>query len=329
MNITILDDYASAVRGLQCFSSLAGHEVTIWNDYTNDVNVLAERLKDTEILVLLRERTAVRAPLIERLPRLKMISQRNVYPHIDVEVCTRRGIIVATTTPPETAFYAAAELTWGLVIAAVRRIPQEMAALKSGRWQSSVGVDLRGTLLGIYGYGRIGAMLANYGKAFGMRILVWGREGSAARARADGLTFAPGRNALFEQSDVLAITVRLNEQSAGIVTAKDLARMKPSSLLVNTSRAALIERGALAAALKAGRPGMAAVDVYDDEPVFGARDPLLALDNVICTPHLGYVTQKNLDSYFSYAFNQIAAYLVGKPTNVINPEALKAHGLSA
>jgi D-3-phosphoglycerate dehydrogenase len=323
MNITILDDYANAVRSLPCFSSLAGHDVTVWSDYTKDQDVLAERLKDTEILVLLRERTAIRAPLIERLPRLKMISQRNVYPHIDVEACTRRGIIVATTTPPETAFYAASELTWGLIIAAMRRIPQEMAALKSGRWQSSVGMDLRGTTLGIFGYGRIGAMLANYARAFGMHVLVWGREGSAQRAHADGLPFAPHREALFEQSDVLAVTVRLNPQSVGIVTGKDLARMKPTSLLVNTSRAALIERGALVAALKSGRPGMAAVDVFDDEPVFGAQDPLLALDNVVSTPHLGYVTRANLDSYFSYAFDQITAYLAGNPTNVINPEALK------
>ncbi len=323
MNITILDDYANAVRGLPCFSKLAVHHVTIWNDCTRDVDVLAERLRDTEILVLLRERTAIRAPLIARLPRLRMISQRNVYPHIDIEACTRRGIIVASTTPPDTAFHAAAELTWGLVIAALRRIPQEMSALKSGRWQSSVGLDLRGGTLGIYGYGRIGAMLANYGKAFGMRILAWGREGSVTRARAEGLEVAPNREALFERSDVLAVTVRLNEQSAGIVTARDLAHMKPTALFVNTSRAALIEPGALVAALKAGRPGMAAVDVYEDEPVFGASNPLLALDNVVCTPHLGYVTRSNLDSYFSYAFDQIVAYLAGNPTNVVNPEALK------
>ncbi|MCC7486171.1 MAG: D-2-hydroxyacid dehydrogenase family protein [Burkholderiales bacterium] len=323
MNITILDDYANAVRGLPCFSSLAGHDVTVWNDYVRDQGVLAERLRDTDILVLLRERTAIRAPLIERLPRLKMISQRNVYPHIDVEACTRRGIIVATTTPPESAFHAASELTWGLIIAAMRRIPQEMAALKGGRWQSSAGRDLRGGTLGIFGYGRIGAMLAGYGKAFGMHVLAWGREGSAERARADGLAFAAGREALFEQSDVLAVTVRLDPGSAGIVTGKDLSRMKPTSLFVNTSRAALIERGALAAALKAGRPGMAAVDVFDDEPVLDARDPLLALDSVVCTPHLGYVTLANLNSYYTYAFDQITAYLAGAPTNVVNPEALK------
>ena len=323
MKITILDDYANAVRTLPCFSLVAEHDVTVWNDHTDDIEVLTERLKDTEILVLLRERTAIRAPLLQRLPRLKMISQRNVYPHIDVEECTRRGVIVATTTPPETAFQAAAELTWGLIIAAMRRIPQEMAALKSGQWQSSLGLDMRGSLLGIYGYGRIGVMLAKYAAVFGMPVIVWGREGSQARARDDGLRVAASREELFEQSDVLALTIRLSPAAVGIVTARDLARMKPTSLLVNTSRAALIERGALVAALKAGRPGMAAVDVYDEEPIYGAKDPLLALDNVVCTPHLGYVTVANLDSYFRYAFEQIVAYLAGSPTNVINPDALK------
>jgi D-3-phosphoglycerate dehydrogenase len=325
MKISILDDYANAVRTLPCFSLIEKHDVTVWNDHTDDIDVLAERLKDTEILVLLRERTAIRAPLLKRMPRLKMISQRNVYPHIDVDECTRRGVIVATTTPPETAFKAAAELTWGLVIAAMRRIPQEMAALKAGKWQSSLGLDMQGSLLGIYGYGRIGVMLANYAKAFGMRVLVWGREGSQSRARADGLAVASSREALFEQSDVLALTVRLNDQAVGLVTAQDLARMKTTALFVNTSRAALVQRGALLAALKSGRPGMAAVDVYDEEPIYGAKDPLLALDNVVCTPHLGYVTVANLESYFRYAFDQIVAYLAGNPTNVINPNALQRH----
>lgn len=323
MKITILDDYAKAVRTLPSFSLIADHDVTIWNDHTDDVDVLAERLKDTEILVLLRERTAIRAPLLERLPRLKMISQRNVYPHIDVDACTRRGVIVATTSPPDTALQAAAELTWGLIIAAMRRIPQEMAALKAGRWQTTLGRDMRGSLLGIYGYGRIGVMLARYAAAFGMPVLVWGREGSQTRGRADGLEVAKSREDFFARCDVLAVTIRLYPDAVGIITARDLALMKPTALFVNTSRAALVERGALLAALKAGRPGAAAVDVYDDEPIYGAKDALLALDNVVCTPHLGYVTEANIDSYFRYAFEQIVAYVAGKPTNVINPEALR------
>jgi D-3-phosphoglycerate dehydrogenase len=323
MKITILDDYANAVRALPSFSLIAQHDVTVWNDHTDDVDVLAERLKDTEILVLLRERTAIRAPLLERLPKLRMISQRNVYPHIDVAECTRRGVVVATTSPPDTALQAAAELTWGLIIAAMRRIPQEMAALKSGQWQTSLGRDMRGALLGIYGYGKIGAMLARYAAAFSMPILAWGRDASQSRARIDGLEVAASREEFFERSDVLALTIRLYPDAVGIVKASDLARMKPTSLFVNTSRAALVERGALLAALKAGRPGMAAVDVYDEEPIYGSADPLLALDNVVCTPHLGYVTQANIDSYFRYAFEQIVAYCAGKPTNVINPEAMR------
>ncbi len=321
MKISILDDYANVVRDLPCFSKLNGHDVTVWNDQTQDVDVLAERLKDTEILVLLRERTAIRAPLIERMPKLKLISQRNVYPHIDIDACTRRNILVCSTTPPMTAFHAAAELTWGLIIASLRRIPQEAAALKAGRWQSSAGLDMQGSTLGIFGYGRIGALLARYAKAFEMKPIAFGREGSIGRAHADGVEFAKSREALFEQSDILAVTIRLYPESAGIVKAADLARMKPTSLFVNTSRAALVEPGALLAALRNGRPGMAALDVFDNEPVYGASDPLVTMDNVVCSPHVGYVTQSNLESYFTYAFDQIVAWLAGKPTNMVNPEA--------
>jgi D-3-phosphoglycerate dehydrogenase / 2-oxoglutarate reductase len=322
MKIAILDDYANVVRDLPCFRKLAGHDVTIWNDQTADQDVLAERLADTEILVLLRERTAIRAPLIERLRKLKLISQRNVYPHIDIDACTRRGILVCSTTPPMTAFHAAAELTWGLIIASMRRIPQENAALKAGRWQSSAGLDMRGLTLGILGYGRIGALLARYAEAFEMSPMAWGREGSQSRARADGVAIAESREALFAQSDILAVTIRLYPETAGIVRAADLARMKPTALFVNTSRAALVEPGALLAALRQGRPGMAALDVFDDEPVYGASDPLVAMDNVVATPHLGYVTRSNLESYFNYAFDQIVAWLAGKPINVVNPKVL-------
>lgn len=322
MKIAILDDYAKVVRDLPCFRKLAGHDVTVWTDQAANDGVLAERLKDTEILVLLRERTAIRAPLIERLQKLKLISQRNVYPHIDIEACTRRGILVCSTTPPMTAFHSAAELTWGLIIASLRRIPQENAALKNGHWQSSAGLDMRGSTLGIFGYGRIGALLARYAQAFEMNTMVWGRDGSQSRARSDGVEITASCATLFAQSDILAVTIRLNRETAGIVKASDLACMKPTALLVNTGRAALIEPGALLAALRRGRPGMAALDVFDNEPAHGASDPLVAMDNVVATPHLGYVTRSNLESYFSYAFDQIVAWLAGKPINVVNPEVL-------
>jgi D-3-phosphoglycerate dehydrogenase / 2-oxoglutarate reductase len=328
MKISILDDYHDTVRTLPCFAKLAGHEVEIWNDHVQDVDALAARLRDTEALVLIRERTQIRAPLIERLGRLRLISQRSVYPHIDVDACTRRGIVVSSSQHPETPSYAAAELTWGLALAAMRQIPQQMAALRAGRWQIGVGRSLRGKTLGIYGYGRIGREVAGYGKAFGMNVLVWAREQTRARARADGYAAAPGKEAFFAECDVLSLHMRLVDATRGIVTAADLARMKPDALLVNTSRAGLIEPGALAAALKAGRPGMAAVDVFDHEPVREGGDALLALDNVVCTPHIGYVTRDEYELQFRDIFDQILAYAAGKPINVVNPEALASASAS-
>jgi len=324
MKITILDDYFDTLRSLECFKKLAGHEVTVWNDHVQDVDALAERLRDTEALVLIRERTKIRAPLIARLDRLRLISQRSVYPHIDVDACTARGIVVSSSQHPGTPSYAAAELTWGLVLAAMRQIPQQMGALKAGRWQIGVGQSLRGKTLGIFGYGRIGAAVAGYGRAFGMKVLVWAREASLQRARADGYATAASKAEFFELCDVLSLHMRLVEATRGIVTAADLARMKPSALLVNTSRAPLIAPGALLAALNAGRPGMAAVDVYEEEPV---RDPdyaLFALDNVVCTPHIGYVTRDEYELQFTDIFDQILAYAAGKPINVVNPKVLEA-----
>jgi D-3-phosphoglycerate dehydrogenase len=324
MNITILDDYHDTVRTLACFSKLAGHNVQIWNDHTKDVDVLATRLKDTEALVLIRERTPIRAPLLDRLGKLKIISQRSVYPHIDIDACTRRGVILSSNMHPGRPSYATAELTWGLIIAAMRQIPQQMAALKAGKWQTGVGTGLRGRTLGIYGYGRIGAVVAGYGKAFGMKVLVWGRETSIANARADGHAGVASKQALFEESDVLTLHLRLLDDTRGIVTAADLARMQPTALIVNTSRAGLIAPGALEAALRAGRPGMAAVDVYEEEPVLGGKHPLLALDNVVCTPHLGYVERDAYEAQFSEIFEQILAYANGKPVNVVNAEVLES-----
>ncbi len=327
MKISILDDYHDTLRTLECYRKLSGHDVTIWNDHLQDVAALAERLRETEALVLIRERTQVRAPLLERLAKLRLISQRSVYPHIDIEACTRLGIIVSSSQHPGTPSYAAAELTWALVLAAVRQLPQQMAALKAGKWQVGVGDSLRGKTLGIYGYGRIGSVVAGYGKAFGMIVLVWAREDSLQRARSDGYAAAPGKDAFFAQCDVISLHMRLVEATRGIVTAEDLARMKPTALLVNTSRAPLVAPGALLAALKKGRPGMAAVDVYEQEPVVDARYPLFALEQVVCTPHIGYVTRDEYEVQFSDIFDQIVAYADGKPINVVNPKALESANL--
>ncbi|HEX9685296.1 MAG TPA: D-2-hydroxyacid dehydrogenase family protein [Burkholderiales bacterium] len=323
MKISILDDYQNGVRTLACFPKLAGHDVTIWNDHTKDTDALAQRLKDTEALVLIRERTPIRAPLIERLPELKLISQTSVYPHVDVDACTRRGILLCSDLHPGAPSYATAELTWCLIISALRSVPQEVAALKSGRWQSTIGTALRGRTLGILGYGRIGAVLARYGKAFEMKVLAWGRDRSAERARADGVEFAATKEALFERSDVLTLHVRLTPETRGLVAASDLARMKPTSLIVNTSRAGLIEPGALVAALERGRPGRAAVDVYEEEPLRNPDHPLLRMNNVVCTPHLGYVERDGYERIFGVIFEQVLAFIAGTPINVINPEALQ------
>jgi D-3-phosphoglycerate dehydrogenase len=324
MKVAILDDYHDTVRTLACFRQLAGHDVTVWNDHVQDTDALAPRLADTEALVLIRERTKIRTPLLERLPKLKLISQRSVYPHIDVDTCTRLGIVVSSSQHPGVPSFATAEMAWGLIIAAMRQIPQQMAALKAGKWQIGVGTTLRHKTLGIYGYGRIGAAVAGYGKAFGMNVLVWAREATLLKARADGYTTAPSKAAFFEQCDVITLHMRLVDATRGIVTAADLARMKKTALIVNTSRAPLIEPGALVDALRAGRPGMAAVDVYEEEPMRDTTHPLLNMDNVVCTPHLGYVSRDEYELQFADIFAQINAYAAGAPTNVVNPDALKA-----
>jgi D-3-phosphoglycerate dehydrogenase len=318
MKISILDDYFDTLRTLPCFHKLDGHEVTVWTDHTQDTDVLAQRLKDAEVLVLIRERTQIREPLLERLDKLRLISQRSVYPHIDIDACTRRGVIVSSDQHAATPSYAAAELTWGLILGAVRQIPQSMYALRAGTWQIGVGDSLRGKMLGIYGYGRIGATVAGYGKAFGMNVLVWAREASRQRAAGDGYAVAPSKRAFFESCDVISLHMRLVKETRGIVTRNDLASMKSTALLVNTSRAPLIESGALIDALRAGRPGMAAVDVYEEEPVRDPSHPLLTLDNVVCTPHIGYVTRDEYEIQFADIFDQIIAYAAGKPINVVN-----------
>ena len=324
MKISILDDYFDTVRTLACFHKLKGHEVTFWNDHVQDTDALAARLKDAECLVLIRERTAIRAPLLERLPRLGLISQRSVYPHIDVEACTHRGVVVSSSQHAGTPSYAAAELTWALILAAARRLPQQMAALKAGMWQIGVGTTLRTKTLGIFGYGRIGATVAGYGKAFGMNVVAWAREESLARARADGYETARSKAKFFERCDVISLHLRLLPVTRHIVKAEDLARMRPTAMLVNTSRAPLIEPGALVAALRAGRPGYAAVDVFEDEPMRDPTLPLLQLEQVVATPHIGYVTREEYETQFIDIFDQIIAFAAGRPINVVNPDVLAA-----
>lgn len=322
MKIAIIDDYQDAFRRTAAAQQLAGHELLVYTDTEKDPAKLAARLQDADILVLTQQRSRMPRAVVEKLPKLKLISQtgRNAY-HIDIPACSEQGIVISAGgggNPTPTA-----ELAWGLIIAALRRIPQEVQRLKSGQWQGSVGTGLHGKTLGIYAYGRIGSMVAQVGKAFGMRVVCWGREGSTAKARAAGFEVAASREAFFADSDVISLHLPLNDGTRGIVTAEDLARMKTTALIVNTSRAPLIAKDALVNALRAGRPGRAAIDVYEDEPVMNASHPLLAMDNVVCTPHLGYVEEATYESYYGTAVEQIVAFLAGKPINVANPEALK------
>jgi D-3-phosphoglycerate dehydrogenase len=323
MKIAILDDYFDTVRTLPSFAKLKGHDVVIWNDHVQDTDALATRLHDSDCLVLIRERTKIQADLLERLPRLKLISQRSVYPHIDIDACTRRGIVVSSSQHAGVPCYAAAELTWALILATARQLPQQMAALKAGRWQIGVGTTLRDKTLGIFGYGRIGATVAGYGKAFGMNVVVWARDASLDRARAEGWATAGSKAEFFATSDIVTLHMRLVPATRHIVKAADLARMKPGAMLVNTSRAPLIEPGALSAALAAGRPGYAAVDVFEDEPVRDPNLPLLQFEQVVATPHIGYVTREEYETQFIDIFDQIVAFAAGQPINVVNPKVLE------
>ena len=301
----------------------------MWTDHQSDPELLASRLADTDALVLFRERTEVGAELLDRVPRLALISQISAVPHIDVEACTRRGIVVSSRLGGTLPSFSTAELTWALVLAATRRIPQQMASLRAGGWQDGIGHLLLGKTLGIYGYGRIGRVIARYGCAFGMTVRVWGREGSRDAAHADGIDVCTNRDDLFATSDVLTLQLRLVPETTGIVGARELALMRPDALLVNTSRAGLIEPGALEAALDAGRPGSAAIDVYPDEPVTAGMEPLVRRDDVVCTPHVGFVTLEELEVQFRIIFDQILAFAAGAPTNVVDPSVLRrARGLT-
>lgn len=322
MHITILDDYQDAVRRLRCFERLGAHRVTVYNDTVKDLDTLARRLAEAEALVLIRQRTSIPAALVERLPRLRFIAQTGgKAPHIDLAACTRAGVAVALAGSGQQSF-ATAELTWGLILCALRALPYEIERLKAGHWQSTMGRALRGRTLGIFGYGRLGKVVAGYGRAFGMRVLVWGRQSTLDKARADNYECADSQASLFEQCDIVSLHVELNPGTEGIVTAGDLARMKSDALLVNTSRAGLIPPGVLEAALRQGRPGYAAVDVFEDEPVLGATHPLLHMPNVICTPHLGYVEWDNYERLLGGAFEQLLAWAAGTPGKLLNPEVL-------
>ena len=326
MKIAILDDYQDTIRTLRAFKKVAGQDVTIWKDHTKDVDTLAARSEGhrgagAPARAHPDPRPAARAPRPAAHDHARSAwSRTSTSPR-----ARKRGVIVSSSQMPGRPSYATAELTWGLVIAAVRRIPQEMIAMRAGRWQAyPIGTGLRGKTLGILGYGKIGAVVAGYGRAFGMNVLAWGRESTLEKAKADGYTAAASREAFFAESDVVSIHVRLIDATRGMVTADDFARMKPSAVFVNTSRAGLVVPGALEAALAKGRPGMAAVDVYEDEPVLGAKHPLLAMDNAICVPHLGYVELDGLEHMYDTIFDQVLAYGAGKPINVLNPEALAA-----
>ncbi|MBE0548050.1 MAG: D-2-hydroxyacid dehydrogenase family protein [Rubrivivax sp.] len=320
MNVTILDDYLDIVRTLPCFAGLAGHRVTVHTTPAAGIDELAERLRDTEALLLFRERTRIPGALVARLPRLRLISLVGPVPHVDLAACAEHGVTVCSRVVTERPSYATAELTWGLLLAAWRRIPQEMAYLRAGGWQSphATGRQLHGRMLGILGFGRIGALVAGCGRAFGMQVRVWGRSGSLERAAAQGFEVAASESELFTGSDVVSVHLALTPQTQGAVRREHLALMRPEALFVNTSRAGLVAPGALLEALQAGRPGAAAVDVFDEEPVLGARDPLLALPNVVATPHLGYVTREGLDAMFATMIDQIGAFERGAPIHVVS-----------
>jgi len=332
MNIVILDDYQDAVRKLACAAKLESYPAKVYTNTVKGAGQLSVRLKDADVIVLIRERTHLTRQVIEKLPKLKLIVQTGrIGSHVDVAACTERGIAVAEGSGSP---IAPAELTWALVMAAMRRIPQYVSHLKHGAWQQSglksasmppnfgLGSVLKGKTLGIWSYGKTGQLVAGYGRAFGMRVIIWGSEASRERAQADGFELAPSKIELFKQCDVLSLHLRLSEETAGIVTLEDMSRMKPTALLVNTSRAELIESEALIAALNRGRPGMAAIDVFESEPILQGH-ALLRLENCICTPHIGYVEQDSYEMYFGAAFDNVINFIKGTPTNIVNPGALQ------
>ncbi len=322
MKVHILDDWFDTLRYIPSFAKMDGHDVTVWTDHCKDIDTLADRLAEAEAITLIRERTPITRELLERLPNLRLISQRSVYPHVDVPACTDAGVLLCSDMHAGAPSFAAAELTWALVLAAMRQLPVQMASVKAGTWQAGVGRTLRGRTIGLYGYGRIARTIAEYARAFGMDVIWWASDEGRERARADGEPVAESRKAFFGGADIISLHVRLKPTTHGLVTAEDLADMRPNSVLVNTSRAGLVEPGALLAGLNAGRPGTAAVDVFEKEPLLDPEDPLLAHPNLIATPHIGYVTEDELELQFSDIYDHINAFARGEPFNMINPEVL-------
>lgn len=321
MKIAVIDDYQNAFRTLKSYPKLSDHEVVVFTDTETDIGKLADRLKDADAVVLTQQRSSFPRALIERLPKLKLIGQTGrAATHVDLDACTEKGIVVSAGGTGNSN--ATAELTWGLILSALRNLPFEVKRLKEGHWQSTLGIGVNGKTLGIYAYGKIGSIVAAAGKAFGARVVCWGREGSTGRAKAAGFEVAESREDFFARADILSLHLPLNKDTQAIVTRDDLGRMKPTALIVNPSRAGLIAPGALVEALKAGRPGMAAVDVYEKEPVIGADHPLLNMNNVTCTPHLGYVTREGYEEYYAVVVDDILAFAAGKPQNVLNPQAI-------
>ena len=320
MKLHILDDWFDTLRGLPCFAKLADHEVTVWTDHEADPVKLAARLQGAEALVLFRERTKVGAELVAALPNLKLISQRSVYPHVDVPACTAHGVLMCSNMHSDTPSYAAAEHTLALILASYRQIPQQVTSVKAGQWQSGVGRTLRGRTLGLYGYGRIARAVAAYAKAMGLKVQWWGSEAGRARAAAAGETVAVSREAFFKEADIVSLHVRLKPETRGLITAEDLAQMQQRALFVNTARSGLVAPGALEAEIAKGQLH-AAVDVFDHEPLLDRENILLTHPNVLATPHIGFVTEDEFNTQFSDIFDQINAYVAGAPTHMINPEA--------
>lgn len=323
MKVHILDDWFDTLKTLSSYSLLANHEVTIWNDHVEDVQQLADRLAEAEVLVLFRERTAITAELLAKLPNLKLISQRSVYPHVDVDACTSNHVLLSSNMHSDTPSIAAAELSFALMLASARQIPQQMHSLKQGHWQMGVGQTLAGRMLGLYGYGRIAKQVAKYADAFGMRVQWWASEEGRAKAAADGVTVASSREAFFSEADFISLHVRLKPATRGVIRLQDLQHMKPSATFVNTSRSGLIETGALASVVEGGRPGRLALDVFDVEPLTDTSDAVINHASVISTPHIGYVTEDELNMQFADIYEQINAYSDGTPIHMINEEVFK------
>ncbi|WP_300037497.1 D-2-hydroxyacid dehydrogenase family protein [uncultured Roseobacter sp.] len=321
MKVHILDDWFDTLRNLPCFDLLKDHDVTVWTDHEPDPDRLAARVQEAQALVLFRERTTIGAPLLDQLPNLRLISQRSVYPHVDVDACTRNGVLLCSNMHSDTPSFAAAEMTLALILASFRQLPQQVASVRAGTWQAGVGRTLRGRTLGLYGYGRIGQAVAGYARAIGMQVQWWGSDDGRARALAAGETVPADRDTFFATSDVVSLHVRLKPATRGIISAADLAAMQPGALLVNTSRAGLVAPGALEEEIALGRI-FAAVDVFETEPMRDSTHPLLTHANVLPTPHIGYVTEDEFDMQFTDIFTQINAFAQGAPIHMINPEVL-------